>query len=254
MSDALPRIGITMDNEPAATEPVATEPGAGESGATDPARLRLARPYVDAVADAGGLPIPLPHRPELAAQYVALCDAVMLTGGDDPTMEPFGAPTHPRAKPIDAQRQAFELALLDALEAPAAHRAKPALGICLGMQLMALHAGGALDQHLPDTHDSAAAHQQRRRHALVFHVTDSILDASAGDVVSHHRQAVRDPGRLRTVATAPDGIIEAVDAPRDERPFYLGVQWHPERGGDDALNRGLIARLVHAARGPTSAR
>ena len=63
-------------------------------------------------------------------------------------MERWGVPTHPRAKPVDGRRQAFEVALLEALDA---HPARPVLGVCLGMQLMALHAGGGLDQHLPDS-------------------------------------------------------------------------------------------------------
>ncbi len=83
-------------------------------------------------------------------------------------------------------------------------------------------------------------------------------------VVSYHRQAVEDPGRLRIVAVAPDGVIEATDDPT--RPFYVGVQWHPERAGslDDPnsthlqtgqdVNLGLYQRLVHAALQTTSPR
>ncbi|MFW6059512.1 MAG: gamma-glutamyl-gamma-aminobutyrate hydrolase family protein [Phycisphaeraceae bacterium] len=241
-----PIIGITMDNDP---------------DAPAPPRLRVSQPYIDAVAEAGGLPIALPQRAELAGEYVALCDGVILTGGDDPAMEPFGEATHPQARRIDAQRQQFELALLDALERVPA---KPALGICLGMQLMALHAGGKLNQYLRDTlDDGAALHADGCAHAIVLNVENSVLlepqtrnqTPETRNIYSHHRQAVADPGRLRTIATAPDGVIEAIDAPPGERPFYLGVQWHPERAeGDHAdgpLNRGLIRRFVRAARATT---
>jgi putative glutamine amidotransferase len=70
--------------------------------------------------------------------------------------------------------------------------------------------------------------------------------AAGTTIVSAHHQGVTDPGRLRTVALAPDGVIEAIDDPK--RPFYVGVQWHPERGGDDALSLGLLRRFVDACR------
>ena len=74
-----------------------------------------------------------------------------------------------------------------------------------------------------------------------------MLAAAIGTVVSSHRQAVDDPGSMRILATADDGVIEAIDIPAPERRFYLGVQWHPERGGEGPLNRGLIRTFVEAA-------
>ena len=65
-----------------------------------------------------------------------------------------------------------------------------------------------------------------------------------GEVYSHHHQALADAGTLRVVATAPDGVIEAVQAP--DRPFYLGVQWHAERTEDPGLGLELIRNLVRA--------
>lgn len=210
-----PIIGLTMD--------------------VDSERFFLRRPYVRAVVEAGGLPLLLPPAPETAPAALAACDAVILTGGDDPIMEVFGRPSDPRITPIDPDRQVFELALLDLL---AGRVERPTLGVCLGMQLMALHAGGDLDQHLPDSLPTHADHWGRRVHP----VSGAI---GAGDVLSHHRQAVRDPGSLEVIATAHDGVIEAV---RDNaRPFYVGVQWHPERTDDTALGLGLFRDLVRAA-------
>lgn len=227
----LPRIGITVDNRDSTAA----------SGQYESA-IRYSR----GIARAGGLPLLLPHEPELAPHYVELCDAIVLTGGDDPATEAFGQPTDPRSRLIDPRRQAFELALLDA----AAHRPhKPVLGICLGMQIMALHAGGRLNPHLPDTLPTAQDHQGNRTHSVIFQIRDGSLPPADDEVVSSHHQAVSDPGRLRVLAVSPDGVIEAVDAPPDlGRTFYLGVQWHPERGGDGPLSAGLLARLVHAAR------
>jgi gamma-glutamyl-gamma-aminobutyrate hydrolase PuuD len=200
-------------------------------------RLVVAGAYADQVAAAGGMPVLLPCVPELAAVYADRLDAFVLTGGDDPIMEPFGRATHPKARPIDPRRQAFELALLRALEA---RPQRPVLGVCLGMQLMGLHAGGDLDQHLPDALTTAGDHWGRRTHAVEG-------ELGRGVVHSHHRQAIRDPGALRVVARAADGVIEAVQAA--DRHFYLGVQWHPERTGDAALGIELFRRLVRAASG-----
>jgi len=231
-----PLIGMTAD--------VTVEPNGRR-------RYRSAAAYSRAVTDAGGLAMVLPVEPTAAEPYAARCDAFILTGGDDPRTDLFGEPTHPKAEPIDQQRQAFELKLLAALTA---FPEKPVLGICLGMQLQALHAGGRLDQHLPDLlGNAAAAHRDNRPHPIQWQVTDSVLSPDARDaegeakVVSNHHQAVSEPGGLRTVATAPDGVIEAIDDPA--RPFYAGLQWHPERGdADGPLSLRLIRRFVAAAR------
>ena len=260
-----PLIGITVDNA---------------ANSADTGRYESAIRYSASVAAMGGLPLLLPHIVERAASYVAVCDGLLLTGGADPVMEGWGVATDSRARRMDARRQTFELALLDAAACVAnplttrdAALPTPVLGICLGMQLMALHAGGRLDQYLPDTLPTHADHVDDRRHPLIFHARDSVLRPPdvRGTVVSSHRQAVADAGRLRVVATAPDGTIEAIDDPT--RPFYLGVQWHPERCDQstpdaeppasaleitaplappdlppDPLNPGLIASFVAAAR------
>ena len=152
---------------------------------------------------------------------------------------------------MDETRQAFELALLAATHH---YTEKPVLGVCLGMQLMALSAGGRLDQHMPDTiGDQAAGHINDSRHTIEINGEDSVLNAGISidgcQVVSRHHQAVADAGSLRVIATSPDGVIEAIDDPG--RPFFLGVQWHPERGGEGVINQGLIQRFVSACRSAT---
>ncbi|MFG0259835.1 MAG: gamma-glutamyl-gamma-aminobutyrate hydrolase family protein, partial [Phycisphaerales bacterium JB041] len=100
--------------------------------------------YAAAIAAAGGTPVLLPPIAESAPDLVGWLDAFVLTGGDDPRTEPFGEPTDPRVTPVHPERQRFETALLEALDARAPDT--PVLGVCLGMQMQALVAGGRLDQ------------------------------------------------------------------------------------------------------------
>ncbi|MDZ4820632.1 MAG: gamma-glutamyl-gamma-aminobutyrate hydrolase family protein [Planctomycetota bacterium] len=237
-----PLIGITVDNRD------------GSSNHVNGEKYESNLAYSRAVAAAGGLPLLLPQEAELAAYYVNLCDGLLLTGGSDVRMEEFGVPAHPESRCMTPRRQKFELALLEAL---ASKPRQPTLGICLGMQLMALHADGKLHQHLPDLlTDAEAVHQNNHRHSVILQTSASVmLNAPNGKetlstqslevetVVSSHHQGVTDAGRLRVVATAPDGLIEAIDDPK--RPYYLGVQWHPERG-EGLLNVDLIQRFVES--------
>jgi putative glutamine amidotransferase len=199
---------------------------------------KLSSALTDAVERAGGVPVILPSLPQRAAELAALCDGAVLSGGDDPIMEPWGIPTHPAATPLDPRRQEFELAFLAALDS---RPRVPVLGICLGMQLMGLHCGATLDQHLPDTLETACLHRGRRTHPVQGALGNGLVH-------SNHDQALSDPGRLEVVARAPDGVIEGVRDPG--RPLYLGVQWHPERTADPALGPGLLRMLVRAACGP----
>lgn len=212
-------------------------------------RYEVSAAYSRCVAESGGVPILLPHEPDLADQYACCCDALVLTGGVDPDTATFGQLIHPMARPMDPRRQACELALLEAAKR---QPDMPVLGVCLGMQLMALHSGGRLDQYLPASLPDAHVHQDEHHHSIVMRVNCSVLSGAKDEaavertVVSSHRQAVVDSGSMRVLATAPDGVIEAIDDPA--RSFYLGVQWHPERSGVGPLGSGLFERLVQAGR------
>jgi putative glutamine amidotransferase len=219
-----PLIGITMDV-------VATAEG----------RLKVdcGLAYASCVEAAGGVPVMLPPIVRMIGEQMRQCDGFILTGGDDPKMEAFGVPTHPKAKVIHPRRQEYELALLEALEKERPRA--PVLGVCLGMQLMSLRAGGRLDQFLPDTLATHAMHKNSE-HAVV---PERGHDFRAGRVWSNHRQAMVGAGRLAVVARSEDGVIEAV---RDlARHWYLGVQWHPERTAEDSLGQRILNDLVSAS-------
>ncbi|QOI99421.1 MAG: type 1 glutamine amidotransferase [Phycisphaeraceae bacterium] len=205
-------------------------------------RCEVGLAYARAVREAGGVPVLLPPVAEMVGAYASRCDGFVLTGGNDPAMEMFGEETHPSATVMRPERQAFETALLAAIGDRA-----PVLGVCLGMQMMALCAGGKLNQHLPETHATAGMHVGK--HGLMLDRSAASRlgvaeHAVAGLVDSHHHQAVDSPGRLWVLARSEDGVIEAVHDPA--RAYWVGVQWHPERTADEALGIGIFRGLVRA--------
>ena len=117
------------------------------------------------------------------------------------------------------------------------------LGICRGMQVMAVHAGGTLDQHVPEI----AGHEQHSPGGDEFGVIDvdvvpgTLLRRSVGEkgsVHCHHHQSVREHPGFVAAAHAADGVLEAMEDP--SRRFWLAVQWHPERIEDAGLFRALV--------------
>lgn len=221
----------------------------------DEKNAQVRRTYIDAIASAGGVPVLLPPVSgddqlvrHVALAQVQLCDGIVLTGGYDVHTERYGHPVHPESKHMHSDRQRHDEALLAAIDE--LERQTPTLGVCLGMQLMALHNGGELDQHLPDNHDTAEEHTKDNPHRVNFVDGSSALKLASGaaldHVASYHHQGVRNAGRLKVIALAHDGIVEAVEDP--SRPFYVGVQWHPERTKNDAAGLEIFRRLVEAAR------
>ncbi len=201
-------------------------------------KYTLKRNYVNAVAEAGGIPVILPARPDVASEELARFDGIILSGGDDAHVEHWGFERHPANDPMDLLRHQGEVRVLEALDRLPD---LPVLGICLGMQLMALHAGGRLVQHLADVLATAADHRGDMQHGVHG-------EWGRGRVASHHHQAVADPGRLRVVMHADDGVIEAVEDPARRATF--AVQWHPERTPDPALGLGVLRRFIASCRRP----
>ncbi len=191
--------------------------------------------YVNSVKEAGGVPFLIPHIPELAADALDALDGVLLTGGDDIDMRDFGQALHAKADLMPPLRQRGEFALLRALDQ---RPTLPVLGICLGMQLMGVHNGCPLIQHLHDVIPNGDRHVGNKIHSI----TGSI---GSGQVTSSHHHAFARAGPFETLALSDDGVLEAIRLAN--RSFYVGVQWHPERTQDQELGLGIIQKLVNAA-------
>ncbi len=192
--------------------------------------------YVSAVIRAGGTPIIMPAVASMRAAMLELVHGVIMTGGDDIDTRPFGVALHPHAQIMEPDRQSAEIALLDALKD---RPEKPLLGICLGMQLMGVHAGCGLIQHLHDSTPDADRHRYDNSHTVESEV-------GCGAVASWHHQALEDCGPFEAIGWSDDGILEAIRDPR--KPFCLGVQWHPERTANPTMGDDVIGQFVAAAR------
>jgi putative glutamine amidotransferase len=201
--------------------------------------------YAVAVEAAGGVPLLLPpvSLPAAAARVVSRIDALVISGGADVDPGAYGAQPHERTAGWQPDRDAWELALLTAAEATGL----PVLGICRGMQLMAVHGGGTLDQHTPDLvgHETHSPGGDAYGTVDVETAAGSRLAALVGaqvEVSCHHHQSVASHPGFTAVARASDGTVEAMEAIGDR--FCLAVQWHPET----RVEIGLMAGLVAAAR------
>ena len=221
---------------------------AGELIPDESPYLRLRNRYAAAVLRAGGVPVAIPPlgAREDARRLVDRVDGLVLTGGDDFDTERLGlGPTHPAADPVPAEKQDFDVELARA----AIERELPVLGICYGMQLLALVERGTLHQHLPDDRPGGRDHTGGAIHGVEVAAGTKLagaLGVDRLDVVSRHHQAVAELGpKWRACALDDQGLIEAIE--RAGHPFALGVQWHPELGPPGSPHDRLFGALVEAA-------
>lgn len=202
--------------------------------------------YATQVEAAGGLAVVVPHASALDPQLMDVLDGLLLAGGPDIDPSRFGAEPHPEIV-VRHDRDEAEFAILD----EALQRDVPVLGICRGMQVMAVHSGGSLIQHLPDVHG-----EDRHRggtgvfseHAVHLQ-PGSLVQSLLGDelaVNSYHHQGVDDPGALSVTGRADDGTIEVLELAG--KRFALGVQWHPEAMDDLRLFSALVKAAVDTHR------
>lgn len=186
--------------------------------------------YVNAVIQAGGLPVLLPPNEGDAGAILARLDGLLLIGGGDVNPEVYGHAVHPQAKPVPLKLDEWNLLLTKA----AIKHKLPFFGICRGLQLLNIVCGGTLHQHLPDVvgHKKHAPAPGIRGRHLVEVKKGSLLEPIMGlqpDVVTYHHQAIDRLGEgLEPIAWSDDDdrIIEAVVLAG--HPWAVAVQWHAE--------------------------
>ena len=192
------------------------------------------------------------------AQALEGIGGLMLTGGEDVAPSRYGESPHATVVDSEAGRDGFEIALIHA--ARASHL--PIFAICRGIQVLNVACGGTLVQDIPSQLPGAQAHSfpvpPHESYLLAHEVwleKDALLsklmrerlaEADTLEVNSRHHQAVKEVAKgFRVSATAPDGVIEAIEDPGMR--FCLGVQWHPENFFRTGEFRPLFEGFVEAA-------
>jgi putative glutamine amidotransferase len=223
----------------------------------DPDDLRhgVRERHVRSLLAAGLLPVLVPGTlpPAALAELAEGCAAAYLPGTDYvPSRAGEGAAesqagARAAGLPYDADKVRADFGVI----ALAWERGLPTLGVCGGMQAMVVHAGGTLR---PATAAELPAHADRaaEERAVIDEgsLAAEVLAGAAG-ANSFHRQVVDEVAPpLRATARSADGVIEAVEAPRDAHPFWLGLQWHPELLGDGRPFSALARAAARAARPP----
>jgi putative glutamine amidotransferase len=218
-----PVIGILLDYDERKT---------AQGGYSDRPWYALRVNYAQAIVNNGGIPILLPYINQDIDSYLAMCDGLLLPGGDyDINPERYGEKLNPHTNPSSGVREVFEEKLIS----KAMSLSMPILAICAGEQLLNVMFGGTLIQYIPDVVKGESIHRHKGDQSADCHdisiVKDTLLHRIVGvsscKVNSHHRQAVGKLGKdLVVSAVAPDGIVECIE--HQYLPFCLGVEWHPE--------------------------
>jgi putative glutamine amidotransferase len=246
-----PVIGITVDAN-FGREGEKTPAGIGGNGT---AVFWLNKSYVDAVENAGGIPVLIPVVTSLkkAQLYLSIIDGLILSGGDfdiDPAL--YGEKPVPQLGTLKPGRTIMEMGLLKG----ALIIGLPTLGVCGGHQAINVAFGGSLWQDIPSQIPSAIKHSQSPEPSTkpaheVSVVPGSLLADIVGgkpvlQVNSTHHQCVKKLGRgLASSSIAPDGLVESVELEKRDARFLLGVQWHPERlCGSDETSARIFRKLV----------
>ena len=185
--------------------------------------------YLKAVSDGGHLPVVISRYGDDAQLDLLLSrlDLLLLAGGEDVDPARYGMPESPKLGKVNAGRDAFEFRLV----AAARKRRLPLVGVCRGCQLLNVAFGGTLWQDLPSEYPAAEpVTHQGVTHPIAIRPGSSlarVLGTTNTVVNSSHHQAVRRlaPG-FRVTASAPDGVIEAIES--DGYPA-IGLQFHPEK-------------------------
>lgn len=206
--------------------------------------------YYKQIVSAGGTPVLIPPVADndVLLSTLDTLDAIVLSGGGDFNPLWAGEQPVPQLHNINNERDLPELLLTRY----AFDRQLPMLGICRGIQTLAMSLGGHVEQDIKPSptliKHSQTSHQSTQTHSVNIKPGTMLSEIFDGEdtiyVNSFHHQAVDNPGNhMRTAATAPDGTIEAIES--SEQKPVIGVQWHPEWLADDGLP--LFRWLVNEA-------
>jgi len=241
-----PVIGVTPDFNAGDRE---------DMGGREPTYFLRAR-YARAIEDLGGVPLILPLAADqrLRRQLLKGLDGLLLTGsGPDLPPSLYGERQRYRYKLMSRPRYEFELAMARL----AADEGLPMFGICGGMQAINVALGGSLVQDIASQRAAALPHRGSGPATRLSHPVQVAPRSLLRRIVrhaqirvnsSHHQSVNRLAPSLAVSAVAPDGIIEAIEAP--QHPFLLGVQWHPEFLYErNSVHRRLFLAFLKAARG-----
>ena len=212
--------------------------------------------YVESIRRAGGEPLVLDLAKDTPAAAMGTIQGVVLTGGTDVDPARYGEPRHATVASVEAERDEFEIALVHA----AADARLPIFGICRGMQVLNVALGGSLIQDIdaelpgslehsvPTPHHALAHEIWITRGSLLWRLMqEKLAEGDSCLVNSRHHQAVKQLAcSFEMSATAPDGVVEAVEC--NVGGFCLGVQWHPENFWRTGEFRSLFEGFIEACR------
>ena len=213
---------------------------------------RLGDSYVNAITQAGGVPVLLPNNLDITTveEIAAGLDGFLFSGGGDVNPCLFGERATEKLGTVTPRRDDFELALAQYV---LSRTDKPVLGICRGIQVLNVAMGGNLHIDLPADGKLCHSLTMYPRNLQTHEIT--VVDGTRleqvmglkGRVNSFHHQAIKDiaEGLIVTAVSEPDQVIEAVEAPGER--YIVGVQWHPEELVEFPEARKLFAGFVNAS-------
>jgi putative glutamine amidotransferase len=228
-----PRIAVIMD----------------ENTSVDGTRYDMTKHYFAAIHNAGGQPFGIPYFMDMVETVVSEFDGFLSTGGRFAFPDEWFIAGQTSNAP-ESERLNVEIALMRGF----IERGKPVLGICNGMQVLAGISGSRLSPNIRVLGSHVMEHDKRgHMHAITVKSGSTLARIVGGQeltVNTFHREGVIEPGpNVAVSATAPDGIIEAIEL--TTHPFAIGVQWHQELfSGQEHPGNKLFEAFVQAAGKP----